>query len=812
MAQTRTLQSSFNGGEVTPEFFAQIADAKFKSGAKTLRNFIALPHGPAQNRPGTQFVHEVKDSSKRTRIIPFSFSETQTMAVEIAAGFFRFHTNGATLESSPGVPYEIANPYAEADLMDIHYVQSADVMTLVHPNYNPRELRRLGATSWTLSTIVFAPRVTPPIRVIPPGVVGTTYEYKVTALIPVTDTAGVTTITESLPTALASITAEESSATPNKMADGVHTNLSCTSYAGASAYRWYRNRGGGTFWLIGQTDKPLFRDSRATIESTTVSAPAASAYAAPAGFAAAYVNLAALESQLNGTATGAGATVYSYVVTSVYGSEESGRSNIKQITNNLLTTGQYNTLVWPFMAGATSYRVYKESSGLYGFIGETDYIAFKDDNIAPDLSRTPPAHEDPFDQAGNFPAGVCYFEQRRCFAGTDNKPQNLWMTKTGTESVMASSLPVRDDDRISVKLAARQADAIRHLVPLSDLIALTNAAEWRVTSVNQDAITPTSISIKTQSFVGASNVQPAVVNDSMIYAASRGGHVREFGFSWQQNGYRTGDLSLRAPHLFDGLTIVDMAYSKAPTPIVWFVSSIGRLLGLTYVPEQQVGAWHWHDTDGLFESCCVVTEGEEDVLYVVVKRTIGGATKRYVERLHSRAFTALEDAFFVDSGLTYDGAPATTISGLGHLEGKTVAILGDGAVRPQRTVSGGAITLDQPASVAHVGLPITADLETLPIAVQIDNAWGTSRVKNVNRAWVRVYRSSGLFVGPSADRLTEAKQRTTEAYSLPPALRSELIEVVVKPNWQEDGAVFVRQANPLPLTVTGLSVEVEIGG
>jgi len=122
--------------------------------------------------------------------------------------------------------------------------------------------------------------------------------------------------------------------------------------------------------------------------------------------------------------------------------------------------------------------------------------------------------------------------------------------------------------------------------------------------------------------------------------------------------------------LFDDLDIVDIAYAKSPIPVLWMTSTSGKLYGLTYIPEQQIGAWHWHDTDGAFESCCVVAEGTEDVLYAIVNRTIQGQTKRYVECKQSRLITNPANAFFVDSGLTYSGAPATTISGLGHLEGK----------------------------------------------------------------------------------------------------------------------------------------------
>ena len=247
--------------------------------------------------------------------------------------------------------------------------------------------------------------------------------------------------------------------------------------------------------------------------------------------------------------------------------------------------------------------------------------------------------------------------------------------------------------------------------------------------------------------------------------------------------------------------------------MVWFVSTSGRLLGLTYVPEQQVGAWHWHDTDGVFESCTVVAEGGEDALYCVIRRTINGASVRYVERMASRQFSDQADAFFVDCGATYSGVPADVISGLGHLEGKTVSILADGAVHPQRVVTGGSITLDIEASTVQIGLPIEADLQTLPLAVQLqDGSFGQGRFKNVNKVWLRVYRSSGIFVGPSANELTEAKQRTTENYGAPPALKSEEIPLVLTPSWADSGQIFVRQSDPLPLTVVSMTAEVALGG
>jgi hypothetical protein len=234
---------------------------------------------------------------------------------------------------------------------------------------------------------------------------------------------------------------------------------------------------------------------------------------------------------------------------------------------------------------------------------------------------------------------------------------------------------------------------------------------------------------------------------------------------------------------------------------------------MTYVPDQQVYGWHAHDTDGAFESVCVVSEGNEDVLYVVVRRTIGASQLRYVERLHTRMFTEVEDAFYVDSGLTYSGTPVTTLSGLSHLNGKVVDILADGAVHPRRTVTGGAITLDYAASKVHVGLPMTSDLRTLPLAMEGAQAAGQGTVKNINKVHLRVSQSSIVQAGPAFNRLREYPARAiSDPYGSPPALRDGELSLTIDPSWNQDGALCVRQSLPLPLTVLSMTLEIQSGG
>lgn len=763
----RHVHRSFGGGEISPDLAGRIDDAKVQSGVALCRNFIVTPQGPVENRAGFEFVRAVKDSTKATRLIPFTYSTTQTMVIEIGAGYFRFHTMGATLLLA-GVPYEVVSPYAEAELFDIHYVQSADVLTLVHPSHPPRELRRLGPTNWTLTAVAFTPTVTAPlnVRAKPRGFTVAKYDYSY-----VVCAIG---------------------------ADGVQESVASKIGSNGATIQ---------IWLVTQANPAVF---------STLS---------PHGLTVAdYVGISGAIGmpQINGSFTvdtTPSATTFTLkdldgvvVDSTSYPTYADLTGTLRRLVRgNLFETGSTNTISWDAVALATRYNVYKLQGGIYGYIGETAGLSIVDDNIAPDLSKTPPLYDTAMQAAGDYPGAVSYYEQRRCFAGSIERPQVMTMTKSGTESNLSYSLPVRDDDRVAFRVAAREANTIRHIVPLTQLLLLTSSAEWRVTSVNSDAITPSTISVRPQSYVGASNVQPVTVNNTCIYGAARGGHVQEIGYNWQANGFVTGDLSLRSAHLFDNYSVRDIAYAKAPMPIVWMVSSSGKLLGFTYVPEQQVGAWHQHDTDGVFESCTAVAEGNEDSLYCVVRRTVNGASVRYVERMASRQFDAAQDAFFVDCGLSYSGLPVTSFAGLGHLEGKEVAILADGAVHPRRTVVAGAVTLDNAASVVHVGLPITADLQTMPLAAQTDGGFAQGRVKNVNKAWLRVLRSSGIFVGPDVDKLTEAKQRTTELYGSPPELKTAEIPVMLTPSWQDGAQVFVRQRDPLPLTVLAMTVEFVLG-
>lgn len=487
---------------------------------------------------------------------------------------------------------------------------------------------------------------------------------------------------------------------------------------------------------------------------------------------------------------------------------ESEASGIGSCKGNLYLNNSSATITWAAVAGADRYRVYKNRGGLYSYIGETEECTLEDDNLDADSGITPPRYDRTLSTSGDYPSAVAYFEQRRIFAGTNQNPQTVWMTKSGTESDLSYTIPTQSDNRIRFTIAAQEASKIIHLVPLSQLIALTNSTEYKITG-NGSAMAPDSIDAKVQANIGASMVQPVVVNSTMVYAAARGNHVRELGYNWQSSGFTTGDISIRSEHLFENNPVKDMALAKAPDSIIWCAMTDGTLLGCTYLPEQSICGWHCHEfTNGKVESVTTVVEGQEDAVYLCVRRLINGAVVRYIERMSERYCPALEDAYHVDCGGVYEGAATKEISGLTWLEGQEVSILANGCVLPRQKVTDGKIRLSQPSTKVFVGLPIVADFQTLPTAVQLsDGSYGIGHSKNINDVFIKVVKSSGVFVGPDFDHLVEVKQRTNEPYGSPPDWMEKEISVMPYCQWDDSGQICVRQVDPLPLTIVSIAFD-----
>lgn len=392
------------------------------------------------------------------------------------------------------------------------------------------------------------------------------------------------------------------------------------------------------------------------------------------------------------------------------------------------------------------------------------------------------------------------------------EPQTLWMSQTADYENFWAGREALDTDAITATIAARQVNAIRAIVPMGDLLVMTSGGEWKVAAGDQP-VTPSSMTVTVQGYRGISNLQPIVAGNNILFVQSKGNSVIDFGYSLEADGYDGKDRSILAAHLFSGYTLTDWAYQQIPWSIIWAVRDDGVLLGFTYLKEHDVWAWHTHDTaGGAFESVCAVSANGRDDLYMVVRRVVGGQIVRYVEQLMPRITAPLTAMFYVDSGLSYEGAPTSILSGLEHLEGETVAIFADGNVHSRRVVAGGEINLEYAASVVHVGLPIESDLETLNIELDTPEGTVQGKKKRISSVVLRLEDSRGCWVGPDSSRLSELKPTHPSAWGDPIGLVTGDEKIILRSGWDTGGRVWIRQSDPLPLTVLAVIPEVTYGG
>ena len=595
------LKPSFAGGELAPSLQARVDLSKYQSGLALARNFFVQAHGGVSNRPGLRWVGEVRSSSVAGRLIPFQFNTSDAYVLEFGHEIMRVVKNGAYVLE----PHFTVSSITQADPAVVtttapHGYANGDEVYLWHDsNVWPRAQRRTFTVSGVTST-TFALNERP---------VGTLDATTFPAYTGTGKVARLYQINTPYPSSALPLLKFVQSA-------DVMT-LTHPSYAPRRLART-----GDAAWTL----------------STITFAPTIAAPTAPTV-----------------TPVTTGSTNYSYQVVAVAASgEQSLASPTTTITNG--NASAHNTITWSAVTGAASYNVYKQGAALFGFIGRATGLSFHDTNIKADENDTPQTSADPFNGANNYPGCSTYHEERQVYGRTNTKLQTLFFSQPAAYANFATSIPTKDDDAIEVALVSRQVHEIRHLVSVGDLLVLTSGGEWIVKPGGQsDAITPASVVAKAQSYRGAAHVPPIAIGSMVLYVQDRGQIVRDLGYQYEVDSYTGNDLTLLSRHLFEGRAIKEWGYTQAPSSVIWCVMDDGALLALTYLREHEVWAWTRHETNGSVESIAVVPEGDEDVAYLLVKRlTPEGTTRRYVERFATRDVTDVQDAFFVDAGLSLD--------------------------------------------------------------------------------------------------------------------------------------------------------------
>ena len=361
-----------------------------------------------------------------------------------------------------------------------------------------------------------------------------------------------------------------------------------------------------------------------------------------------------------------------------------------------------------------------------------------------------------------------------------------------------------DDDAIEVTLSGRQANGIEFLAPRTKLWVGTAGGEWTLSGSMGDAVTPETIKASHEGTCGASATRPEAVGFATLYIQRAGRKIREMAYSLESDAYVSRDLTILSEHVTEpGLT--QLAWVQEPDAILYCVRADGVLSALTYEPDQEVAAWSRVVTDGAVEAVASIYSAgaARDELWAVVRRTVGGVERRYVEFLEANFNGEAAEAFFVDSGLTYRGEPTASVVGLGHLAGRSVDVLADGAVQTRKLVSpDGTISLDRPASVIHAGLPYASRLE--PMRLEAGSSRGTAQTKRkrITKVAIRFHNTLGGKVGPDADHLETIWFRSPST----PMGRAQAPwsgdkSVNFPRGWNRDGVLHLVQDQPLPMTV-----------
>lgn len=725
------IRTSFNGGELSPLLAGRTDVAKFASGCERMENFLPTTQGPAISRPGFRFVKEVKDSSVRTLLVRFEFSTEDAYMLEFGNSYIRFYADRGVLLNA-GVHYEISSPYNANALFyadgtpAIRYVQTGDVVYLVHPDVPPHKLSRLGPTNWTLAAVDFMP---PPFR---------------------SQNTTTTTIYASASTGSVTLTASAAVFTSVMVGEYV--------YLGEKNVRDTKQWEAGKVIALNDIRRYNGKNYQALNGATTGGTP---------------------PTHSSGAAYDGDAGVQWQFLDPGY-----GWAKITAFTSSTVVTA---TVVSRLPSGAVL--------------------------VANATTRW--ALQAWGNSAGFFPSAVTFFRERLVLSAGST----VWFSVTGDFENFAFEIDgaITADAGFDRVIASDRTNSIRWLSPGNVLLLGTLGDEWAITEqTTTDAFGPTNAQTRRQSTYGSNLAAPVRVGNETLFVQKAGRKLRAMQFRFEEDGFESPDLTPYAEHVTKP-TVIDIAFQQEPWSIVWCVRSDGVLVGCTYNREQDVVAWHRHPIKNGFVECVETIpspDGGRDDVWIIVRMTIDGSTKRYVCYLGDEddGTVAQADWFYVDVGLTYSGPPATTITGLDHLEGQTVQLLTDGAVHPDRTVSGGAVTLQAPASKVQAGLALRSVLETTQLNIgRRETAQG--KIKRVHRMVVRLLRSLKGRSGPSESTLDEMKFRSTSVPmgSPPPSFTGD-VEVAWPGDYDGKQTLVVVKDTAAPVNVVALIPKMQTVG
>lgn len=793
--QDRHQWRSFAGGELSEEMYGRVDLPRHNIGLKRCYNTIVTPQGALRNRAGSRFIANI-GSNEPAYLFPFVNTDGQGFLIEIGkAGsgtYAALYLNGnpvsytdpgdtitvtgATLFGLPSQPVQFT---ATAHGLTAGQEVTLAGFSVVYGSGGGNVAADMGRQLWVHTTPDANTFTLKYVVGSPSGTYDLLSWYK----------------SSTLPGAIALGTVQEA-------ADTVQIVLAPMPYqigeVPSLGFAQHTND-----LVLAHRNHPTARIRRVSDNEWTYAALSFNATLASPG---------TIVATPFGT-PGPDPITYTYTVTTTNDAgAESAIGTPDGADNTLRTVGNFNEITWASVGSTFRYNVYKDIGGaVYGFIGASTGLSFVDDNISPDYLKQPPEALATFNSAGSYPGTVVFHAERMVLGGTDNAPQAFWASGLAAFDYFKASVPPQDDQAFSYSLSSLRSAPILHALAQPEPMFFTTAGVQRLVSTDQFLFGPNTVAARGVASYGAHTIaRPQEAGTNVLYPIARGNHLYQLKPTDSSAGYDATDVSIIAAHLIDKYDWLQTAFQQAPFPVWYGLRSDGIIIALTYMPEQEVYAWYQLELPGaVIESICVVPEGDTDSLYVAARRTIDGATVRYIERIEQHRFDTLVDAFFVDCGITYNSEATTTITGLDHLEGEEVIALADGLVVGPFTVSLGQIELDLAAEVVHVGLAYTSEIETLPLAYAQRAGFGLGAMKNASKLWLRIKETLGITAGPTFDAIDQQALPGLDASELlaDPALRDGAVDIDLSAEWDLDATVCVKQSTPLPFTITAMSLD-----
>lgn len=760
----KTHQPNFNGGILGPGMYDRKDISKYASGVADAVNVFVMPQGGLENRAGTKLAggHDTSTVDGHQWLVPFEFSVEDTYMLEFSDQVMRVLKDGSYILDS-----SLAG-------------QSITAIT----DANPAQITMVNATAAA--------------------------NFTVGRLVYVYDPNGDHILGEQV----LEVTAISSATISFTILDGTTVDT--------SAADWGTIGSGALLYEVYQVTSPYAIED---MPQTTFAQDIDKLYIAHDGYDprelariadddwvfSAMTFEPGIDAPGSPAATahvGSGSTTYKYKIAAIDADtgEESLPSAEASVTNDLSTAGNINRITFAAVTNAGRYRVYKENNGLFGFIGDTLGLQFDDENIVADTTTTPQQARNPFSTANDRPKRVSFVEQRLTFAATANNPQLVEMSNSKSPLNFNRAISPVDSDAVTFRMRSQRLNRVTAIVASDPHVVFTVGGEWKLFGGERDYIAPDNPVIRPISQYGSADYPaPLAIGETILHVLNNQRHIREMR---PQENTPSAEVTVLIRHLLRGRTITSWAYAQNPDNVLYVTLDNGDLLTMTYIVEHEIWGWTRQvigGSDVKVKQVSVVREGTRDVPYFVVERTLDSRTTTLVERLATRDFTEVTDAYFVDCGLTYSGTATATVSGLLHLRGESVAVLADGNVLDNITVnSKGQISLGVSAAKVHAGLAMTAWFDTLDIDLGVSPEMGTTHgsLKAASEVVVGVDRTRGIAAGRPAGTLNAVREFTGET---PIPLTTGQYTIVVDGDMETNSQLRIYQEHPLPMTITGIA-------